>query len=133
MDRARANHFRNDNGHKTSRGGHPDHLLRSRIRKDVMSRSEKLFTRAQRVIPGGVNSPVRAFRAVGGKPLFIERGNGSHILDGDGQEYIDYVGSWGPLIFGHRPPEVIEALRKFLEIGTSFGAPTAREVDLAEL
>jgi glutamate-1-semialdehyde 2,1-aminomutase len=98
-----------------------------------MSQSEQLFSRAQQVIPGGVNSPVRAFRAVGGKPLFIERGNGSHIWDADGREYIDYVGSWGPLIFGHRPPEVIEALRSVLEIGTSFGAPTAREVELAEL
>jgi glutamate-1-semialdehyde 2,1-aminomutase len=80
-----------------------------------------------------VNSPVRAFRAVGGKPLFIERGQGSHIWDVDGKEYIDYVGSWGPLIFGHRPPEVLEALRQVLDIGTSFGAPTAREVELAEL
>ncbi|HYR89756.1 MAG TPA: glutamate-1-semialdehyde 2,1-aminomutase [Terriglobia bacterium] len=98
-----------------------------------MNRSEELFNRAQKVIPGGVNSPVRAFRAVGGKPLFIQRGQGSHIWDADGKEYIDYVGSWGPLIFGHRPPEVIEALNQVLEIGTSFGAPTEREVDLAEL
>src|SRR6266705_72497 len=98
-----------------------------------MSRSEELFNRAQRVIPGGVNSPVRAFRAVGGKPLFIQRGNGSRIWDVDGREYIDYVGSWGPLIFGHRSPEVIEALNQALEIGTSFGAPTEREVELAEL
>jgi glutamate-1-semialdehyde 2,1-aminomutase len=98
-----------------------------------MTLSEQLFSRAQRVIPGGVNSPVRAFRAVGGKPLFIERGGGAHIWDVDGREYVDYVGSWGPLIFGHRPPEVVEALRGVLEIGTSFGAPTAREVDLAEL
>jgi glutamate-1-semialdehyde 2,1-aminomutase len=98
-----------------------------------MNQSDQLFTRAQTVIPGGVNSPVRAFRAVGGRPLFIERGNGSHIWDADGREYIDYVGSWGPLIYGHRPPEVIEALQRVLEIGTSFGAPTAREVELAEL
>jgi glutamate-1-semialdehyde 2,1-aminomutase len=98
-----------------------------------MSKSEKLFNRAQQLIPGGVNSPVRAFRAVGGKPLFIERGNGSHIWDVDGKEYIDYVGSWGPLIFGHRPPEVLQALRDVLEIGTSFGAPTEREVEIAEL
>jgi glutamate-1-semialdehyde 2,1-aminomutase len=98
-----------------------------------MNRSEELFNRAQKVIPGGVNSPVRAFRAVGGKPLFIERGNGSHIWDVDGKEYIDYVGSWGPLIFGHRPPEVLQALGHVLEIGTSFGAPTVREVELAEL
>ena len=98
-----------------------------------MNRSEDLFHRAQRVIPGGVNSPVRAFRAVGGKPLFIQRGNGSRIWDVDGKEYIDYVGSWGPLIFGHRSPEVIEALNQVLAIGTSFGAPTEREVELAEL
>ena len=98
-----------------------------------MNRSEDLFHRAQRVIPGGVNSPVRAFRAVGGKPLFIQRGNGSRIWDVDGREYIDYVGSWGPLIFGHRSPEVIEALNQVLAIGTSFGAPTEREVELAEL
>lgn len=98
-----------------------------------MSRSEELFKRAQEVIPGGVNSPVRAFRAVGGKPLFIERGHGSRIWDADGKEYIDYVCSWGPLIFGHRPPEVIQALKEVLEIGTSFGAPTEREVEMAEL
>jgi len=85
------------------------------------------------VIPGGVNSPVRAFRAVGGKPPFIQRGNGSHIWDVDGNEYIDYIGSWGPLIFGHRPPEIVQALNEVLEIGTSFGAPTEREVEIAEL
>src|SRR5262245_3039434 len=98
-----------------------------------MSESKELFSRAEHVIPGGVNSPVRAFRAVGGKPVFIERGQGSHIWDVDGREYIDYVGSWGPLIFGHRSPEVLQALHEVLEIGTSFGAPTAREVEIAEL
>src|SRR5438876_2443310 len=98
-----------------------------------MSKSEELFKRAQEVIPGGVNSPVRAFRAVGGHPLFIKRGEGSHIWDVDGREYIDYVGSWGLLIFGHRPPEVVKALEEILHIGTSFGAPTEREVQLAEL
>jgi len=98
-----------------------------------MSRSEELFHRAQQVIPGGVNSPVRAFRAVGGKPPFMQRGNGSHIWDVDGNEYIDYIGSWGPLIFGHRPPEVLQALSNVLEVGTSFGAPTECEVDIAEL
>ena len=98
-----------------------------------MTHSEELFNRAQQVIPGGVNSPVRAFRAVGGKPLFIQRGNGSHLWDADGKEYIDYIGSWGPLIFGHRPPEVLTALSEVLEIGTSFGAPTEREVEIAEL
>jgi glutamate-1-semialdehyde 2,1-aminomutase len=98
-----------------------------------MSRSEQLFRRALAVIPGGVNSPVRAFRAVGGQPLFIQRGEGAHIWDAEGAEYIDYVGSWGPLIFGHRPPEVLDALEEVLGIGTSFGAPTEREVELAEL
>ena len=98
-----------------------------------MSRSEELFKRALAVMPGGVNSPVRAFRAVGGQPCFIQRGEGSHIWDADGREYIDYVGSWGPLIFGHRPPEVMKALEDVLKIGTSFGAPTEREVELAEL
>ena len=95
--------------------------------------SEALFARAQKCIPGGVNSPVRAFRAVGGTPRFIARGEGSHIFDVDGNEYIDYVCSWGPLILGHRPKIVIDALASVLELGTSFGAPTAREVELAEL
>ena len=95
--------------------------------------SESLFACAQKLIPGGVNSPVRAFRSVGGTPLFIARGEGSRIYDVDGNEYIDYVGSWGPLILGHRFPPVIDALREVLEIGTSFGAPTEREVELAEL
>src|SRR5579862_7281882 len=97
------------------------------------SRSENLFTRAQKLIPGGVNSPVRAFRAVGGAPPFIARGAGSHIFDVDGNDYIDYVGSWGPLILGHCFPPVMDALREVLAIGTSFGAPTEREVELAEL
>src|ERR1700691_4184923 len=97
------------------------------------SRSEELFACAQKLIPGGVNSPVRAFRGVGGTPPFIVRGQGSHIWDVDGNEYIDYVLSWGPLILGHCFPPVIEALREVLEIGTSFGAPTEREVELAQL
>src|SRR5580692_10012250 len=91
------------------------------------SASVELFARAQRITPGGVNSPVRAFRGVGGTPLFIARGEGSRIFDVDGNSYIDYVGSWGPLIMGHRPPFVTEALGAALEIGTSFGAPTERE------
>jgi glutamate-1-semialdehyde 2,1-aminomutase len=95
--------------------------------------SEALFQRAQAKIPGGVNSPVRAFRSVGGTPRFIERGEGSHIFDVDGNSYIDYVCSWGPLLLGHRPKPVIDALREVLECGTSFGAPTGREVELAEL
>src|ERR1700720_2615259 len=96
-------------------------------------KSDELFACAQKLIPGGVNSPVRAFRSVGGTPPFIARGDGSRIYDVDGNEYIDYVLSWGPLILGHRPSQVIEALREVLEIGTSFGAPTEREVELAAL
>ncbi len=95
-------------------------------------KSEELFHRAVGVIPGGVNSPVRAFRSVGGNPPFIARGEGSHIFDVDGNEYIDYVGSWGPLLLGHRHPEILAALEKALSIGTSLGAPTEQEVELAE-
>lgn len=98
-----------------------------------LSVSAALFERAQKLIPGGVNSPVRAFRGVGGTPPFIARGEGSRLFDVDGNEYIDYVGSWGPLILGHRHPAVIEALEDALESGTSFGAPTVREVELADL
>jgi glutamate-1-semialdehyde 2,1-aminomutase len=97
------------------------------------SKSEEWFQRAQATIPGGVNSPVRAFRGVGGSPLFIARGEGSRLFDVDGNSYIDYVCSWGPLILGHRPAMVIEALEKAMAIGTSFGAPTGQEVELAEL
>jgi glutamate-1-semialdehyde 2,1-aminomutase len=97
------------------------------------AQSEALFARAQEYIPGGVNSPVRAFRGVGGTPRFIARGEGSHIWDVDGNEYIDYVCSWGPLLFGHRPKQLMDALADAFEIGTSFGAPTGREVELAEL
>jgi glutamate-1-semialdehyde 2,1-aminomutase len=96
------------------------------------SRSEQLFARALQTIPGGVNSPVRAFRSVGGRPPFITRGQGSHIFDADGNEYIDYVGSWGPLLLGHRHPEILAALERALSIGTSFGAPTEQEIELAE-
>ncbi len=95
-------------------------------------KSEELFRRAVEIIPGGVNSPVRAFLAVGGNPPFITRGEGSHIFDADGNQYIDYVGSWGPLLLGHRHPEILAALERALEIGTSFGAPTEQEVELAE-
>jgi glutamate-1-semialdehyde 2,1-aminomutase len=96
------------------------------------SKSEELFRRACATIPGGVNSPVRAYRSVGGNPPFIARGEGSHIFDVDGNEYIDYVGSWGPLLLGHRHPDIVAALEGALAIGTSFGAPTEREVELAE-
>jgi glutamate-1-semialdehyde 2,1-aminomutase len=98
-----------------------------------VAQSEALFARAKDVIPGGVNSPVRAFRGVGGTPRFILRGEGSHFFDVDGNEYVDYIGSWGPLLFGHRPKAVLDALSNVLELGTSFGAPTGREVELAEL
>ena len=98
----------------------------------LRTKSEEAFQRALKVIPGGVNSPVRAFRGVGGTPPFIARGEGSHIFDIDGNEYIDYVGSWGPLLLGHRHPAIVEAVRDALETGTSFGAPTEREIDLAE-
>jgi glutamate-1-semialdehyde 2,1-aminomutase len=96
------------------------------------SKSEELFRRAQEIIPGGVNSPVRAYRSVGGNPPFIARGQGSHIYDVDGNEYIDYVCSWGPLLLGHRHPEILAALERALSIGTSFGAPTEQEIELAE-
>lgn len=98
-----------------------------------LAQSEALFARAQQYIPGGVNSPVRAFRGVGGTPRFIARGEGSRIFDVDGNEYIDYIGSWGPLLTGHRPKAVMESIAAVLELGTSFGAPTGREVELAEL
>ncbi|MCH8190099.1 MAG: glutamate-1-semialdehyde 2,1-aminomutase [Chloroflexi bacterium] len=97
------------------------------------SRSESLFQEAQTLLPGGVNSPVRAFGAVGGVPPFIERGQGSRIYDADGREYIDYVGSWGPLILGHADPRVITAVQRAAERGTSFGAPTELESRLARL
>lgn len=96
-------------------------------------RSEELLSKAVKLIPGGVNSPVRAFKSVGLRPRFIVRGHGCTILDEDGNEFIDYVGSWGPLILGHAHPEVLEALRETMALGTSFGAPTRREVELAEL
>src|SRR5450759_1180910 len=95
--------------------------------------SRKLQKRAEQLIPGGVNSPVRAFRAVGGDPLYIVRGQGSHIWDADGNDYVDYMGSWGPLILGHAAPAVIEAVIAAARNGTSFGASTPAEADLAEL
>ncbi len=97
-----------------------------------VSRSELLFERAQRVIPGGVNSPVRAFRSVGGTPYFVERGEGAYVWDVDGRRYIDFVQSYGASILGHAHPTVVEAVRRAAGDGTSFGAPTEREVLLAE-
>ncbi len=98
-----------------------------------LEQSRRLQKRAEKMIPGGVNSPVRAFRAVGGDPPFVVRGSGSHIWDADGNEYVDYIGSWGPLILGHAPPVVIEALGAAMRNGTSFGASTPAEADLAEV
>ena len=97
-----------------------------------MSSNQELFERALRVIPGGVNSPVRAFRAVGGTPRFIARGQGAYIYDAEGQRYVDYIGSWGPMILGHGHPAVLEAVQKAALDGFSFGAPTEREIELAE-
>ena len=98
-----------------------------------LSKSEALFAEAQKYIPGGVNSPVRSFRAVGGAPPFIARGHGARVWDVDGNEYIDYLGSWGPLVLGHAHPAVVEALKKAAEGGTSFGAPVEQEVELAKM
>ena len=97
-----------------------------------MSKSETLFAEAQQVLPGGVNSPVRAFRAVGGTPVFIERAEGAYLYDADGKRYIDYVQSWGPMVLGHAHPEVIDAVVEQAQSGLSFGAPTELETELAE-
>ncbi|MDO6763621.1 glutamate-1-semialdehyde 2,1-aminomutase [Agarivorans sp. 1_MG-2023] len=98
-----------------------------------MSRSEQLFSQAQQTIPGGVNSPVRAFNGVGGTPVFIERADGARIYDADGNNYIDYVGSWGPMILGHNHPAIRQAVIDAAAKGLSFGAPTATEIDMANL
>src|SRR6185369_13085173 len=96
-------------------------------------RSAALFERAQRIFPGGVNSPVRAFKAVGGAPVFVQRGIGPYVYDVDGNRYVDFVGSWGPLVLGHADPDVVAALVHTAASGTTFGAPTAREVELGEM
>ena len=98
-----------------------------------MSKSEQLFEKAQKVIPGGVNSPVRAFKGVGGTPVFIEKAEGAYITDSDGKRYIDYVGSWGPMVLGHNHSAIIDAVLKAVPNGLSFGAPTESEITLAEL
>ena len=98
-----------------------------------IEQSEKLFQQAQTLLPGGVDSPVRAFRAVGGQPLFIQSGSGPFLYDVDGNRYIDYVLSWGPLILGHAHPQVVEAVKQTAEKGTSYGAPSPLEIELAEL
>ena len=99
----------------------------------MTSRNQELFEQSQKVIPGGVNSPVRAFRSVGGTPLFFQRGQGAYVWDADGKKYIDYVGSWGPMIVGHCHPEVVKAVQDAAEQGLGFGAPTASELELANL
>ena len=106
---------------------------RTRAETLAPTRSAQLYERAQRLLPGGVNSPVRAFKAVGGGPIFIRRGSGSWVEDVDGNRYVDYLGSWGPLILGHAHPTVVDAVQAAAADGTSFGAPTEREVALAEL
>ncbi|TWC36312.1 glutamate-1-semialdehyde 2,1-aminomutase [Pseudomonas sp. SJZ079] len=98
-----------------------------------MSRSQVLFANAQKHIPGGVNSPVRAFKSVGGTPLFFKHAAGAYLVDEDDQRYVDYVGSWGPMILGHSHPQVLDAVRQQLEHGLSFGAPTAMETEMADL
>ena len=99
----------------------------------MTSRNDQLFQRSQQVIPGGVNSPVRAFRSVGGVPRFFKRGLGPYVWDEDDQRYVDYVGSWGPMIAGHAHPDVVRAVQEAAALGLSFGAPTARELEMAEL
>lgn len=98
-----------------------------------ITKSEQLFEEAKKYIPGGVNSPVRAFNSVGGNPLFIKEGNGAKFTDADGNEYIDYIGSWGPHLFGHNPDFIIEALTEAIKNGVSFGAPTETEIKMAKL
>jgi len=97
------------------------------------SRSEQLFTRSRDLFPGGVNSPVRSFTSVGGTPFVVDRGEGPWICDVDGNRYVDYVMSWGPLIMGHAPESVVESISRATRGGTSFGAPTGSEIDLAQL
>src|SRR6266446_6923178 len=97
------------------------------------NRSKQLFIQARKLIPGGVNSPVRAYRGVGGTPLFISKAKGSRIWDADGNAFIDYVLSWGPMVLGHAHPKVIKALKSAADRGTSYGAPTKLELDLAQL
>jgi len=101
--------------------------------ESIMTNSERLFEEAQKFIPGGVNSPVRAFRQVGGTPLFMKSAKGAYLVDADGKQYIDYIGSWGPMILGHSHPKVVEAIKLQVEQAVSFGAPTEQETSLAKL
>ena len=100
--------------------------------KSSTKKSAAAFERAQTVIPGGVNSPVRAFKGVGGTPVFFKHGEGAYLVDEDDNRYIDYVGSWGPMILGHGHPAVLNAVKKQLEHGLGFGAPTEIEIEMAE-
>src|SRR5688500_13116453 len=139
MDRRAAHHDRISHVDRPRGRRHHHHLLRSRSGPGasrpsiVPPKSQKLFERAQKIIPGGVDSPVRAFKAVGATPLFIRSASGSRITDIDGRSYIDYVMSWGPLIHGHAPGGLVKALTAAARHGTSFGAPTELEVELGEL
>src|SRR5688500_2482107 len=99
----------------------------------MYTKSESLFSRAQKSIPGGVNSPVRAFKGVGGTPIFITKAKGAYLYDADGNRYIDYIASWGPLILGHAFEPVVRAIREKVIDGTSYGAPTELEIEMAEL
>ncbi len=99
----------------------------------MTSQNQSLFEQSQQIIPGGVNSPVRAFRSVGGTPLFFQRGQGAYVWDADGKKYTDYVGSWGPMIVGHCHPQVVKAVQDAAAQGLGFGAPTASELEMAEL
>ena len=99
----------------------------------VTTQSQNDFEQAKRLLPGGVNSPVRAFKSVGGTPRFFARAAGSHVWDVDGNDYIDYVGSWGPMILGHTHPDVVKGVQETAELGMSFGAPCELEIELAQL
>jgi glutamate-1-semialdehyde 2,1-aminomutase len=110
----------------------PEFAMTHPVGSDTSSSSAALFARAERLMPGGVNSPVRAFRAVGGSPRFIARGRGARVWDADGLEFIDYIGSWGPLLLGHAAPAIVDAVARQASLGTAFGAPTALEVEMAE-
>src|SRR3954470_3495635 len=98
-----------------------------------ISRSKQLFERAQQSIPGGVNSPVRAFKSVGGTPIFLQKGRGAYLYDADGNQYIDFINSWGPMILGHAYEPVVKAIQEKALASTSFGAPTELEIQMAEL
>ena len=99
----------------------------------MTSRNQQLFEQSQQYIPGGVNSPVRAFKSVGGNPIFFQRGEGAYFWDADGKSYIDYVGSWGPLILGHAHADVVKAVQDAAQNGLTFGAPTEAELEIAKL